>query len=738
MISVFTGAISAWFTFIILLAPMAQAQVQPDRIRATAGELEVVAERLEALAESPAPMGELAQATEELDFDAETIIDFVRDGIRFEPYSGTLKGAHGCLSARAGNALDQALLLATLLKDAGYDARIVRGSLSESDQRGLARASLVQVETPEVSADAEAFKLAMADMRRSQDARATPEVAPPGQVGIPAPAVVAVAERLAELAPLAENHQSLQEALADYFWVEWRDTVQGGWSPVHPAFGPETPPAVMEAAEYFAGSIPDSLQHRMRFEMGIERLENGRLIMEQIMTPWERPAANLFGSPVTLAVMPLGGNGQGGEPATFVPLLNGQVAEGASAFSLTGQLIDLMAAGDVSAGVFKTVSGDLLDAATAVSGNAGDQPLMALTGQYLRVTWIRPDGRERTEERWPLDRLMNRGGEGVPRIAPGSDAKQTADKLAYLRTILVQPAGEHVSSNLRRSSAASASRIRWSGELIDMVDWAEARVASDEKADASFGGDHPLLLSVATLTHHPVRTGDARTTWRDGPFVASAHEVLDPQTKTKAWLDILFNPWRGGEVDERGLHAWPRGSFIRGVMDTAWESAITGSSQGYLAGNPSGINLLARSSGIEQARDRNEGFLLASVPVQGGAQPRWWRVHPQTGEILGMNPLGGAAALEYVLGVTAVGVGAFLIGRSVGACSVIQNGDERACCYLVAAGFGVSGAAGITAGVLAAPVGMTAGAAFASGFLQLKSMLVLDYAQEMATEGLCR
>ena len=35
--------------------------------------------------------------------------------------------------ARGGNALDQAVLLATLLRDAGLDARIQRGRLSEAD-----------------------------------------------------------------------------------------------------------------------------------------------------------------------------------------------------------------------------------------------------------------------------------------------------------------------------------------------------------------------------------------------------------------------------------------------------------------------------------------------------------------------------------------------------------------------------------------------------------------------------
>lgn len=63
------------------------------------------------------------------DFESEIIIDFVRDRICFEQYPGLLRGSKGTLMSRAGNALDQSFLLASLLRDAGYDARIVRGEL---------------------------------------------------------------------------------------------------------------------------------------------------------------------------------------------------------------------------------------------------------------------------------------------------------------------------------------------------------------------------------------------------------------------------------------------------------------------------------------------------------------------------------------------------------------------------------------------------------------------------------
>lgn len=53
---------------------------------------------------------------EALGWDPEAIIRFVGKEVEFEQYPGLLRGAKGTLMSRAGNSLDQALLLAILLK----------------------------------------------------------------------------------------------------------------------------------------------------------------------------------------------------------------------------------------------------------------------------------------------------------------------------------------------------------------------------------------------------------------------------------------------------------------------------------------------------------------------------------------------------------------------------------------------------------------------------------------------
>src|SRR5690606_34845639 len=69
--------------------------------------------------------------------DAEVIASWVADNLRYQVYAGLLRGPQGTLVAGAGNALDQAVLLASLLGDAGYDTRVVLGELTDDDARTL-------------------------------------------------------------------------------------------------------------------------------------------------------------------------------------------------------------------------------------------------------------------------------------------------------------------------------------------------------------------------------------------------------------------------------------------------------------------------------------------------------------------------------------------------------------------------------------------------------------------------
>ncbi len=73
-----------------------------------------------------------------LGYDRDAIVAFVSDEIAYESYAGVLRGAAGTLSARAGNAADQALLLAALFDASEIAYRFATGPLDPTAEEHLA------------------------------------------------------------------------------------------------------------------------------------------------------------------------------------------------------------------------------------------------------------------------------------------------------------------------------------------------------------------------------------------------------------------------------------------------------------------------------------------------------------------------------------------------------------------------------------------------------------------------
>ena len=90
---------------------------------------------------------DFAELLDSLDYDADAIIAFSKQSIAFEQYPGVLRGPLGTLFSRAGNSIDQAIFLAKLLRDAGYEARVV-GTELESVQAAAVLQAMKQPTVP--------------------------------------------------------------------------------------------------------------------------------------------------------------------------------------------------------------------------------------------------------------------------------------------------------------------------------------------------------------------------------------------------------------------------------------------------------------------------------------------------------------------------------------------------------------------------------------------------------------
>ncbi|UCV03337.1 RHS repeat-associated core domain-containing protein [Dechloromonas denitrificans] len=96
---------------------------------------EYAASDLAATADAPLNQ-EIKDLARSLDFDVRKIYSYVYNEIKFEPYWGSTKGAMGTLWSKAGGPMDQASLLASLLRASNIPARYVRGQVQFSDDRG--------------------------------------------------------------------------------------------------------------------------------------------------------------------------------------------------------------------------------------------------------------------------------------------------------------------------------------------------------------------------------------------------------------------------------------------------------------------------------------------------------------------------------------------------------------------------------------------------------------------------
>ena len=67
--------------------------------------------------------------------DPDLIFSFVHDSIEYELGYGVQKGALGTLLSGRGNAFDQSVLMVTLLRQAGYTASCVHGTITLNSQQ---------------------------------------------------------------------------------------------------------------------------------------------------------------------------------------------------------------------------------------------------------------------------------------------------------------------------------------------------------------------------------------------------------------------------------------------------------------------------------------------------------------------------------------------------------------------------------------------------------------------------
>ena len=699
-----------------------------------------------------------------LDYDEAALIDFVREQIRLEIYPGLLRGARGTLMSRAGNALDQSVLLATLLREAGLDVRIKGTRLDEEQARKvLARITTTPSSQPDPFVSDAYREIAdrLEDLTRQTGAdRRSSATALSARLTQPEPLRDSPtyqhardsAQRLehtleragVQLNDTVQGAALLDEA-ADFYWVEYRAGSDSGWITVQPAF-PESseiqdlPPHTA----LFSAEIPESLQHRVRLQVFIEQRLGTQLLTHPLTVPWERPAANLHGVPLTFTNLPqalasgvgefIGADTLLQQSDYILPVLQGDQFEQTRGFDLSGTPIDGLALGRSEAGVFKQLNRGFGSAASALSGEQG--PAAQLTAQWLEITLIAPNGDSRTVRRSTYDAigphhraLGTLPDGGLPTTPPYS--------LLQNHTLMFATGG------FSRGYTLDLALEQLSGHatLVDIIN--RARAAPDgsiepvlhalQKRPAHWEGMTTLMQRFAEASE----LRPDRLAYRHAPALSIHSDGIVSPDRAQRIIDIVANPRRVLTRAQGQLHFDLRANLLAGAWDTHVEATALPPGDKGVVGAPHifalaeaqaiPLRLLRSESELAElaltpdtrayvAQDLARGYMVV-LPEQlprGSAIAAWWRIDPSSGETLGMggNGMGVTMSEETVLTLqtiaSLISIGAFYFGI-YGCFANMKNTSQGSwqflCCLtlntvLYGVGGGVSNWIGSWAGVI--------------------------------------
>jgi len=644
---------------------------------------------------------------DELALDERLIADFVTRQIAFEPYVGVLRGADGTLLARAGNAFDQSLLLATVLRNAGYDVVIRAGRLSDADAERLLgqvrhRPDLPSALTGAATESLEAFLEETVPIASQlpplDETPRLPKSVVLQRIERDRQDLTAALRRAGVRLGADESRQQLLNEVARYQWVDFRLGPSSPWQSVHPAFGGNAAPAVA-VEETYSGQVPESLTHRVRLELHAVQRKGETRAEQRLMAPLEFPSARMNGKELAITLFPdaLMRNeaaANEGSPAAdsrfLIPLLNGELPPGARVLALNGTTVPPDALSFSAAGVFESISNDYESAASALGGLGSEDEgriLLAIDSVRLRATLLHPAQEEKVIERilYLEDVRFASGGE------PAQARQRLVSSLAH----------HHVIGFVNGALVEGYALDRHLAQLNQMAPlleaWAKPETAACEslaclpkvEVDATPTGS--AVARAATFFDANLPEDSGRVLYRDAPNMLRWSAPLLPEhTDTRGVFDIMHNARRALRIDEDLVHPAPEEVLLAGVAETHFEHVLHRQAEWgtildrFDQEDVPELKAVTKPSGNltdlerEMVRGALEAGYVAVAPLITESMPglsfAWWQVDPATGQTLGMTRLGGATLVERVvkwavfLGIAIVIIYAALID--------VQNPDE--------------------------------------------------------------
>ncbi len=616
---------------------------------ASVAPLPLDAARRTSAAAADTPAADWMQPYRTLRLDA--AFEAVAQRVRFEPYIGIQRGARGTARVQAGNAVDQALLLAAILRASGYEVRFVHGSLSPENARALVR-GLYPPRVPSATFGAEY-----------------------------APYEMAADERLAAL-------------VRDHYWIEVN---QGAtWLPIDPSFPrAKIGEAYGTASDRFT-EPPADLYQRAEFTWRIDTTARAA----QQVARWDGTIADLGLQPISLVVDAV--------PGTPKQPRQQPSSGGLFGGSLSGKPQSQTPDDDEPATpsrptALRYVRAIETDSRRPVSGNVS---LASQPGSFVRREWLEikltgPGGLARTLERT----LYERGADAPPvraehrrytiLLVPGPVPRSYADgEIARARSLLKIDEWRGELARLE-SQANSAEGARTAAERAAAIETSVGTTAGHLMALDFAAHSDALTDRIAYPNHLAVVRAVPRV------LIASSETQGDTSTTATSALSLDLR------LDEVQAYVYPgfpsRAARLfqiaRGMQESVLEAALIAKWTGRPAVSTASLmaeasrqrvrlltvsgadrSALAEAEGLPPvARARIETTLAAgrdvivparAVPIAGRPSWGWWDIDPDSGAVIGVMESGQHQGMaEYNISSEKIGLNdnnAFFLGCLVG------------------------------------------------------------------------
>jgi len=637
--------------------------------------------------------------------DRTALFLWVRDRTALVPYRGSLRGPVGVVMDRVGNSLDRALLLADLLKRAGKAVRLVNGTLDDAAVARLAASwsarprpalpdtrlddtALIARLVKDLGIDAAAF-----GARNARLDAATSALADRTRKRIAAQAA-AIAKLVPATAPPAARDTS---ALADHWWVQAEDG--GVWIDLDPSLPDAEPGQTLVAAgETIApDAVGDDRRHTLTVRV-IGEVWHDQAREETVLVDHTFAPADVWGQRISVTNV-----------AFDLPdqdtLLAGPAPLDALKAALTTQTewLPVLRIGDaLVARMSVTDAGELYDASDP-NGNTNrlarvvQRATKAGVGGATDLLGTLPgsDG-ESLPGKPPPAEHSGFTAEWIeyevraPGAPPTIVRRNVFDGLGLLDRSTAVPVKLSDAARFDRQLALGGET-----ELLPMFARIPAAFVID-RAVAALAAARPTIAGVATLGGKGQGKGKIEALSAQLAKLAPLPGVLHDLALARFdWsgvadqvyldrLDVLVHRQRLIGSDLRLRHeidivsnavaVWPTAAdprvprIVQGVADTAAEAAVLGCAVtgGCLRGVNTSDQFAASSAGwivtrpdappafdhlpvavrALAAADQAAGYAVIAPP--GATAATWWRVHPETGETLGLGARGGITAAEYV------------------------------------------------------------------------------------------